>query len=267
MPTTSTRRGPWLWRASRAIPATGRCRAPKSWSSIPREGETDAKRLALQIGQDAQHASDAPLAGAHLREPGAGARGSPARVERTWPAGAGFETTRARAPDYYRAAGVLSEVEAMRTGDPRTGRTLLDSAIAAGPFKSALPAERPYTDLAFRYARLGDAARARSLLSRGGHCTRLHPVARCRRDRAPSRSGRLPCSRESPPRQLPVSGKASPNNATCYPCFAAAMRACLRCGRQRRLGLRLGRSLPDQHEPDAIDYGLARDAGTAGTAG
>ena len=109
--------------------------------------------------------SYAPLTRAHLREPGAGARGPPARVERAWPAGAGFEATRGRAPDYYRAAGVLSEVEAMRTGDPRTGRTLLDSAIAAGPFKSALPAERPYTDLAARYARLGDAARARGLLT------------------------------------------------------------------------------------------------------
>ncbi len=182
----------------------------------------DAKRLALQIGQDAQtppmlrslaltFASRAPALEGHLRESNELGRQA-----------LSFEATRGRAPDYYRAAGVLAEVEAMRTGDPRTGRTLLDSAIAAGPFKSALPAERPYTDLAARYARLGDATRARSLLSE--EASALDSIQL--RDAVETRAaalGEIALLEGKPTEAIARFRESFANNATCFPCFAAAM--------------------------------------------
>jgi tetratricopeptide (TPR) repeat protein len=109
----------------------------------------------------------------------------------------------------------------MRTGDPRAGRTMLDSAISSGPFKSALPAERPYADLAARYARLGDAARARSLLRE--EATILDSIQL--RDATSARAvalGEIALLEGKPTEAIARFREGFADNATCYPCFAAA---------------------------------------------
>jgi tetratricopeptide (TPR) repeat protein len=182
---------------------------------------TEAKRLALEVGQDARtapltrslsliFAARVPALEGHLRESSELGRQALA-----------YETTRGRAPDYYRAAGVLSEVEAMRTGDPRVGRAMLDSAISSGPFKSALPAERPYTELAARYARLGDAARARGLLAEEASALDSVQLRAARSFRATA-LGEIALLEGRPTEAIARFREGFAENATCYPCFAAA---------------------------------------------
>jgi tetratricopeptide (TPR) repeat protein len=131
-----------------------------------------------------------------------------------------LETARGRTADYYRAAGFLGEVRALASGDPSAGRAFLDSAIRSGPFASAVPAERLYPELAFRYARLGDVARARSLLSEEASALDSAEMRSSRGVRAVA-LGEIALAEGKPTEAITRFREGMAIDATCFPCYAA----------------------------------------------
>ncbi len=182
----------------------------------------EAGQLALSVGQDARvpsitrslalgNASRMPALGGHLREAIELSRQSLA-----------FEATRGRPPEYYRAAMVLGELKAMAAADPAVGRALLDSVVSAGPFTSATPAERPYAVLAFSYARLGDAARARGLLAEQATALDSIQIRGATTGRAFA-LGEIALADGKPTEAIARYREGFANDATCLPCFASAL--------------------------------------------
>ena len=181
----------------------------------------DAQREYLAAGRDARTpavirsvalnvAARIPAVEGHLQEADGLARQSLA-----------FESTQDRPLDYYRAAGLLGEIEATRSG-PARGRAILDSTVAHGPMRGALPAERPYAGLAALYARLGDPARARALLAE--EATALDSLER--RGTASARlaaQGEIALQEGKPTEAIAQFRAGLDNDATCLPCFASQL--------------------------------------------
>jgi serine/threonine-protein kinase len=132
-----------------------------------------------------------------------------------------FESTQDRPLDYYRAAGLLGEIEATRSG-PARGRAILDSTVAHGPMHGALPAERPYAGLAALYARLGDPVRARALLAE--EATALDSLER-RGTESTRRAaqGEIALQEGKPTEAIAQFRAGLDNDASCLPCFASQL--------------------------------------------
>jgi serine/threonine-protein kinase len=133
-----------------------------------------------------------------------------------------LEATRDLAGDYYRAAGFLSDVEAMASANPSAGRAFLDSAMRAGPFKSAFPAERPYGELAIRYARLGDVARARALLTEEASVLDTTEMRSMPATRATARA-EIALQENKPIEAIARFREGLAADATCFTCFASGL--------------------------------------------
>ncbi len=183
---------------------------------------SDAQALALAVGGDARTAG--PLRSLML----VGAARIPALEGQLRAAsdlarqGLAFEATQDRPFDYYRAAGLLAEVEAMRGGDAGRGRALLDSTVSHGPFKASLAAERPYAELAVRYARLGDAARARALLAEEASALDSLELRGAASSRAAA-LGEIAMVEGRPTEAIAQFRAGFAADASCLPCFAGEM--------------------------------------------
>jgi len=68
---------------------------------------------------------------------------------------------------YYNSFTGIAMMDAVSRGHPERGKRLLDSVLVAAPLSAVAPEERPYVDLAYTYAIVGDAPRARALLAEG----------------------------------------------------------------------------------------------------
>ena len=131
-----------------------------------------------------------------------------------------LEASRGRTAEYYRAAGFLGEVEAMAAGNSSVGRALLDSVLRVGPFKTAVPAERPYSELAVRYARLGDVSRARALLSEEAGAVDTIQIRGAAAMRATALA-EIALQEGKPTEALARFREGFAIDATCFTCYAA----------------------------------------------
>ncbi len=133
-----------------------------------------------------------------------------------------LETARGRTADYYRAAGFLGEMRAMVSGDASAGRAFLDSTLRARPLTSAVPAERAYSDLAYRYARLGDVARARAILTEEAGALDSTELRSAGSPRAMA-LGEIALAEGKPTEAIARFREGMAIDATCFTCWAGTL--------------------------------------------
>ena len=133
-----------------------------------------------------------------------------------------MEATPGQAGWYYSAFSDLAVLDAVYRNDPTRGKRLLDSVLAARPLASYPADERPYLNLAWSYAMLGDVSRARALMAESA-ATVDSTRARASEPFRTYILGTIAMAEKRPADALKEYRKVDPRLVSCRSCLVAAV--------------------------------------------
>ncbi len=100
-----------------------------------------------------------------------------------------------RSEETYNAFIDIAVLNAVYRNDPARGKRYIDSVLAARPLASVPAEQRPYLNLAWTYAMLGDVTRARALMADAAAAADTTQASCIRAVPATRSSARLPWPR------------------------------------------------------------------------